>query len=85
MVNTILSADLRCFTEDLIFICIHEDVRTHCWFSNAERPNVEIMNFDDMLKVQKLFSEIFEFDILGSTFHQDTDAIFNNPDGCECD
>jgi len=78
-----LSADLRCFTEDLILVSVYEDVRTHSWFSNTERPNMEIVDFDDMFKVQKLFSEIFDFNIIGGSFHQDTDAIFDNPDCCE--
>lgn len=78
VVDTVLSADFRGVPKDFLFVSIHEDMRTHRRLANAERPDVEIMDFNDMLNREELFSEVLDFDVLWCAFHEHSDAVFHD-------
>lgn len=78
MVDSMLAADFRGFLEDFIEIAVREDMSTHCWFANAERPDVQVVNFRDLIDFKELFSEILDFDILWSAFHKHANAVLHD-------
>lgn len=83
MVDAVLSADFRGVSQDGLFVAVDENVCTHGWLANAERPDVEIVNFHNVLDGEELFSEILDFDILRSALHENANAVLYNMGGCE--